>query len=306
MQVAIVFRSAAEAKIVDGLLGGSVVQPTKSFPLRYCTGSKTFCSSMCFGSESESCCLAHKPCRMNLREAPKPSAKRQNAEVAADDNKSWLPKWANFLGAEEAGDDLSFESLRELCDVQQGAEFSLKDDCRQSSPVHSESSRSTISVPASPPNDDLFDSFDGLWEAPTGESDDVLSSLDHLLGEPTAAAGEGMAIDLDSAASFDALACFAPLPAAAPAPPRPRPQAGTPGPAVPRAKTPPYAAKWRPSTGLPCGRVPAMSPAGMPPLPAVAKPAVSKPSPTIAKKPTKQATPKSVKGKAVWKAAIVL
>ena len=42
--VALVFRSDADATAIDQLLGDAVVKPNRPLPLRYCAGAKGFCA----------------------------------------------------------------------------------------------------------------------------------------------------------------------------------------------------------------------------------------------------------------------
>merc|ERR1719345_564793 len=71
--VALVFRSDADASAADDLLGVAVVKPNLPLPLRHCAGAKGLCSSVCFGSASDHSCLAHQRCPS----AQQPSSKRQ-------------------------------------------------------------------------------------------------------------------------------------------------------------------------------------------------------------------------------------
>lgn len=326
-QVAIVFRSVAEARVVDGLLGGSVIKPNRPLPLRFCSGSKSFCSGICFGSATDTCCLAHQRPQPPV-DIPEPSAKRQRAA----ETESVL---CAFLGDEEEEDDaLSFESLRELCNVHEGAEGASDDalpaGSRQPSPVHSDSSRSTVSAPSSPhaektwPSSSLFGWSDGVWEpAAADEGDDLFSNLEVLLCEAPCGSAS-MAVDLDSlsAANYAALACLpsppaasAPLPphlsmpsdllprglsleparpSAAPCPPRGASPASL-KPALPRVK---HAARWRPCTDL--GPAKPRAPSAVAPSAAPDAKPVAEPGAKPAGKP------KNIKSRAIWKSAIVL
>ena len=58
-QVAIVFRSDAEAEAADTLLGDSMVQPNRPLPLRFCLGCQTFCTELCFSGATDLSCAAH-------------------------------------------------------------------------------------------------------------------------------------------------------------------------------------------------------------------------------------------------------
>jgi hypothetical protein len=195
-----------------------------------------------------------------------------------------------LLGDEEEGDALDFESLRQLCD--DGPVERLP------SPVHSDSSRSTISAPASPSKEDWpeFIGWEGVGAADVslGEGD-LLNTLDELLGASASADDD----------EFDASACFGALLPNAPLTPNLALskhlkvlERGPTPPAAKWAKPSAQAAKWRPRTDLgPTNKPsqPAATPLPMPmPMPAL------KPAP----KPAPKA--KGTKSKCIWKSAIVL
>jgi hypothetical protein len=290
--VALVFRSDADASTADELLGVAVVvKPNRPLPLRHCAGAKGLCSSICFGSASDHSCLAHQ----RRPTAQQPASKRQRTtkpvqaakQANMDSTEGFL---CGLLGDEEEGDALDFESLRQLCD--DGPVERLP------SPVHSDSSRSTISAPASPSKEDWpeFIGWEGVGAADVslGEGD-LLNTLDELLGASASADDD----------EFDASACFGALLPNAPLTPNLALskhlkvlERGPTPPAAKWAKPSAQAAKWRPRTDLgPTNKPsqPAATPLPMPmPMPAL------KPAP----KPAPKA--KGTKSKCIWKSAIVL
>ena len=296
--VALVFRSDADATAADKLLGNGVVKPNRPLPLRHCAGAKGLCTGICFGSASDHSCLAHQ----RRPSAQQPSSKRQRTtkpvqKAKIDSTEGFL---CDLLGDEE-GDGLSFESLRQLCDVEGSDQLRKTGAHRLPSPVHSDSSRSTISAPASPKdNDESWPEFVG-WEG-VGTADvtlgegDLLNTLDELLGASAADDDE-----FDASACFGALLPNAPLTPNLPAhlkmlgghaPPH--------GPMLSKwAKPSAQAAKWRPRTDLgptnKSGQTATPLPMPMPmPMP------MSMP---VLKPATKA---KGTKSKCIWKSAIVL
>ena len=295
--VALVFRSDADASAADRLLGDAVVKPNRPLPLRHCAGAKGLCTSICFGSASDHSCLAHQRSRPTA--GAKPASKRQRVTKPARSIDSTEGFLCGLLGDEE-GDALSFESLRQLCDVERPDQLRKTDPHRLPSPVHSDSSRSTISAPPSP-KEESWPEFVGwgAWAPPAAdvalEEGDLLSTLDELLGAPARA---------DDDDEFDASACFGALLPNAPLTPNLalpghvhvlEEHASSHGPITAKwAKPSAQAARWRPRTDLGPTNKPNQAAPPLPlPLPAL-KPAL-KPAPK----------PKG-KSKCIWKSAIVL
>jgi hypothetical protein len=297
--VALVFRSDADASAADNLLGVAVVKPNQPLPLRHCAGAKGLCSSICFDSASDHSCLAHQ--RRPAAQHPASKRQRPTKPVQAA-KKAKLDSTEGFLCGllgDEEGDGLSFESLRQLCDVEGSGQLRKNDAHRLPSPVHSDSSRSTISAPSSPKdNDQIWPEFVG-WEdmgaagVGLGEGD-LLNTLDELLGASASADDD----------VFDASACFGALLPNAPLTPNLALPAhlkvlerGPTPPAAKWAKPSAQAAKWRPRTDLNPTNKPSQVATPLPlPLPM--------PMPMPALKPAPKA--KGTKSKCIWKSAIVL
>ena len=295
--VALVFRSDADAAAMDHLLDGAVVKPNRPLPLRYCAGAKGLCTGICFGAASDSSCLAHQRSRRPpANKQPPPKRQRRAKGDASDDaTEGFL---CGLLGDAEV-DALSFESLRELCDDSNGPVERLP------SPVHSNSSRSTLSAPSSPTKDESWPEFVGLgaWEGAADvvlEEGDLLTTLDELLGATaTAAAADGF-----DAACFGALLPNAPLTPHLALPAHLRVLERKPSPSAAKwAKPSAQAARWRPRTDLGPTNKPNQA---APPLPTPALKPLPLPTPALKPALVKPAPKPKSKSKCIWKSAIVL
>jgi len=203
--VAVVFQDAADANLIDQLLGPLSVTPERPLPLRYCSSIKTFCPDSCFASQRDKSCLSHVKPRFRAQPekaaeqapTPAPAAKRQDWASAPLPDNAWL--FDEVLdpldGDDEHQDDafVSIEGLDEICQpicdlgkFQPKAPRSpmpnqLMESSSSSTPPSSVPGKSANAPAQKPKPSSQKKALQALWNEGAADTHNILGGLNNLL-----------------------------------------------------------------------------------------------------------------------------